>query len=80
MAITKAQLEDLIGDYQRVRRQISAAIDILEDATDAVPAVQEITGQHGPTSLASIISTACDVIGALMRAEMMLQEAYTKSQ
>jgi hypothetical protein len=80
MTITRAQLEDLIGDYQRARRQISAAADTLQDVTDAIPAVNQITGQHGPTSPAAIISTICDVISALFRAEMALTEAHARAE
>ncbi|HEX3646894.1 MAG TPA: hypothetical protein VHV49_00625 [Pseudonocardiaceae bacterium] len=80
MSITKAQLEELIGDYQHARRQISAAADTLQDVTDAIPAVAEITGQHGPTAPSSIISTIGDVIGALFRAEMTLTEAHARAE
>jgi hypothetical protein len=63
---TKAQLNDLHGDFFRAMRLINEAGNILIDATEAVP-TDEIIGHVGPTSSASLISNLAEVSGMIQR-------------
>ena len=69
---TKAQLESLSGEYRRAMRLVNQAGNILIDATDPLP-INEITGPHGPTSSAWLISTLAEVSGGIYRAITMIE-------
>lgn len=78
MTIERRQLEDLIGDYEHAMRLVNQAGNILIDASDAAPALTEVTGQHGPFASSALISATADLSGSLYRAIMLLREALPK--
>jgi hypothetical protein len=63
--ISRAALEDVIGDYEHALRLFNEGASILDDAS--LSAVQ-VTGQFGPTASQNLITSANNVCGDLTRA------------
>lgn len=69
--ITRRQLDDLIGNYERASRLVGEAGNILIDSQSTAV---EVTGQFGPTSSTALISATADLFSELFQArQIMLQ-------